>query len=168
MHYLVLLRFLITLRAPYSNRFLIYAQKKTKVAWKNQYIKVLKKAEKFRWVFVNHVLSSNPRLSRGLSLCLRKQARSYESLSKKVLPSLHIRLWFFQLNARWLWYYGATQIVTSRLFQIWCSCGVVTTGLSRKTIGISSFFRTFRDTAVARDQHFNHGLCKPPKACISS
>ena len=38
--------------------------------------------------------------------------------------------------------------VTSRFFQKWCSCGVVSTFSSRKTIGISGFFGTLQDTAV--------------------
>ena len=46
--------------------------------------------------------------------------------------------------------------VTSRLFQKWCSRGVVSTFSSRKIIGISGFFETFLDIAVAHEHNFWH------------
>lgn len=46
----------------------------------------------------------------------------------------------------------------SKALSKWCSCGVVSIISSRKTIGISGFFRAFRDTAVTHKKQLFHSI----------
>ena len=46
--------------------------------------------------------------------------------------------------------------ITSRFFQKWCSSGVVSAPMLRKTIDFTGFSGTFQDTAVAHEKHLFH------------
>lgn len=50
-----------------------------------------------------------------------------------------------------LFLYSIEIHVNSRLFQKWCSSGVVNAFLFRETIDFTGFFETFQDTAVANE-----------------
>ena len=51
-----------------------------------------------------------------------------------------------------------SKLVTSRFFQKWCSSGVVSAFLLRKTIDFTGFFGTFQDTAVTNEKYLYHNL----------
>ena len=55
-----------------------------------------------------------------------------------------------------------SKLVTSRFFQKWCSSGVVSALMLRKTIDFTGFSGTFQDTAVANEKYFYHNLYIPP------
>ena len=59
-----------------------------------------------------------------------------------------------------------SKLVTSRFFQKWCSSGVVSAFLLRKTIDFTDFSGTLRDIAVAK-KYFGHRFITPRKSCIA-
>ena len=59
-----------------------------------------------------------------------------------------------------------SKLVTSRRFQKCCSSDVVSAFLLRKALDFTGFFRTFRDTAVAK-KYFGHRFITPRKSCIA-
>ena len=48
--------------------------------------------------------------------------------------------------------------ITSRFFQKWCSSGVVSALMLRKTIDFTGFSGTFQDIAVADEKYLYHNL----------